>query len=33
MMDMHAPVTDRLRQRLTEIYGPAGEAWAPGLPS
>jgi hypothetical protein len=26
---MHASVIDRLRQRLNEIYGPAGEAWAP----
>lgn len=28
MMDMHTPLTARLRQRLGEIYGPAGEAWA-----
>jgi glycosidase len=29
MIEKHASVTDRLRQRLNEIYGPAGEAWAP----
>ncbi len=27
-MELHAPITDRFRQRLTEIYGPDGTAWA-----